>query len=63
MGYRGEIMVKYKNRLAVDNRNPYKVGDRVCQLIIVPYPAIQFVEVDELSKTERGEGGYGSTGK
>ena len=41
----------------------YNVGDRVCQLIILPYPEIQLVETDELSKTERGEGGYGSTGK
>lgn len=40
----------------------YKVGDRVGQLIILPYPQIEFEEVDELSETERGSGGYGSTG-
>lgn len=40
----------------------YKVGDRVGQLIIIPYPQIEFEEVNELSETERGNGGYGSTG-
>lgn len=40
----------------------YKPGDRVCQLIIVPIPPTTYIEVEELSKTERGEGGYGSTG-
>ena len=41
----------------------YNVGDRIGQLVIVPIPAVEFVEVDELSETERGAGGYGSTGK
>lgn len=40
----------------------YKVGERIAQLIIIPYPKIEFVEVDELSETERGRGSYGSTG-
>ena len=40
----------------------YAIGDRIGQIIIVPYPQIEFVEVDRLSQTERGEGGYGSTG-
>lgn len=57
-GYRGEITV-------VMQGNPiesYNVGDRIAQLIIMPYPTIEFEEVDSLSETERGEGGYGSTG-
>lgn len=60
-GYRGEIMLKYKT---VDQfgKNVYDVGDRVGQLIIIPYPQIEFQEVEELSSTERGVGGYGSTG-
>lgn len=62
-GYRGEIMVKFKNRTAADNRAPYKPGDRVAQLIIMPYPNITLVETDKLSESERGTGGYGSTGK
>lgn len=41
----------------------YEIGDRVAQIIIMPYPQIEFEEVEELSKTERGTGGYGSTGK
>lgn len=45
------------------NENAYNVGDRVGQLIIMPYPNIEFEEVNELSETERGEGGYGSTGR
>lgn len=40
---------------------PYKIGDKIAQLIIMPYPEIDFVEVKELSESERGEGGYGST--
>ena len=42
---------------------PYEIGQRVAQMIIMPYPHVDFVEVDELSESERGEGGYGSTGK
>lgn len=101
-GYRGEVMVCYKNRtvtniadtisdIATDfydlidkgnvftnydglveniletNRNavkqPYNVGDRIAQLIIVPYPCIEFEEVDELSDSDRGTNGHGSTGR
>lgn len=40
----------------------YQIGDRIGQIIVIPYPEIEFEEVEELSKTERGEGGYGSTG-
>jgi dUTP pyrophosphatase len=41
----------------------YNVGDRVCQIIIVPHPVIQLKVVDELSESSRGIGGFGSTGK
>ena len=41
----------------------YKINERVGQLIILPYPQIEFEEVDELDETDRGSGGYGSTGK
>ena len=41
----------------------YKVGDRIGQIIILPYPKIKFKETDDLGETVRGEGGYGSTGK
>ena len=58
-GYRGEIMMKFE---MTDSRTMYEVGDRVGQLIIVPYPRIDFELVDELTSTDRGSGGYGSTG-
>ncbi len=41
----------------------YNIGDRVGQLVIIPYPKVQFEEVAELSDSDRGNGGYGSTGK
>lgn len=62
-GYRGEITFKFK---LVEDRcrvKDYNVGDRVGQIIILPYPRIDFIEVEQLSKTERGNGGYGSSGK
>lgn len=61
-GYRGEITVCFRNVIADKEYKPYNIGDRVAQLIIVPYPKIQFIEVNNLSSTERGDGGYGSTG-
>lgn len=59
-GYRGEVMLKFKP--SGSGIKGYGVGDRVGQLIILPYPQIEFEECDELSETERGSGGYGSTG-
>ena len=38
-------------------------GERIAQLIVMPYLAVEFNEVDELSDTDRGEGGFGSTGR
>lgn len=43
--------------------NIYDINERIGQLIIIPYPKVQFEEVSELSETDRGSGGYGSTGK
>lgn len=62
-GYRGEIMLKYTRDIDETERTAYGPGDRVGQLIILPYPQVRFEEVEELSITERGEGGYGSTGR
>lgn len=44
------------------NFAPYKVGDRIGQIVIVPYPTVEFEETDILSESERGAGGHGSTG-
>ena len=62
-GYRGEIMFKFRANPSLINAVIYQVGDRVGQLIIIPYPQIELVEANELSDSERGEGGFGSTGK
>lgn len=60
--FRGEIQLKFK---PVGNYSPleYGVGERVGQLIILPYPQIELVEAQELSDSERGSGSYGSTGQ
>jgi len=76
-GYRGEIKLKFNLSgtcasmflaqclLKKEVKTPpvYSKGDKIGQLIIIPYPQIEFEEVEELSSTERGEGGFGSTGK
>jgi dUTP pyrophosphatase len=61
-GYRGELQATFRKHRGVVSTS-YAVGDRVCQLMIIPHPTIEFNEVNELSNTERGEGGFGSTGK
>ena len=60
-GYRGEVMAKFKR--VTDELDSYQVGDRIAQLIIIPYPQVEFEEVSELSNSDRGEGGYGSSGR
>lgn len=61
-GFRGTITARFK--ATRDNPKIYSVGDRVCQLVIVPCLDIEAVEVsqEELTTTERGSGAYGSTG-
>jgi dUTP pyrophosphatase len=61
-GYRGEILISFK-MLDKNEVVGYTIGDRIAQLVIMPVPLVQFVEVDELSETERGTEGHGSTGK
>jgi len=41
----------------------YEVGERIAQVMILPYPKVEFEEVEELGETARGEGGFGSTDK
>lgn len=59
--YRGEIKIK----LACDNKRyqTTRVGDRIAQAMIIPIPRAQFTQIDELSATDRGDGGFGSTGR
>lgn len=77
-GYRGEVTAKFKmsQKAGMLEREGehyfaiptfpgctvYEVGERIAQLIIMPIPAIEFTEAEELSSSERGTGGYGSTG-
>jgi len=61
-GYRGELQATFNKLNGLDSI-AYNVGDRIAQIIIVPHPIIQIVEVDELSESSRGIGGFGSTGK
>lgn len=58
--YRGSIKFRFKP--ALSGNGIYGVGDRIGQLIIIPYPQIELNKVEELPNSERGENGYGSTG-
>ena len=59
--YRGEWIIPLHN----DSNETMTVqaGERICQLIVLPYQDIDFIEVDELTKTDRGDGGFGSSGE
>jgi dUTP pyrophosphatase len=61
-GYRGEVRVLMLN---TDRWEPYtvEVGDRIAQLVIVPFALASLSETDELEETARGRGGFGSTGR
>jgi dUTP pyrophosphatase len=60
-GYRGEIRVTLLN---TDTEVPYDIaaGDRIAQIIVMPVTQARFVPVDQLPDSERGTGGFGSTG-
>ena len=68
-GYRGEVTAKFKGVVryseigVVFNNEIYEVGDRVVQMVIMKLPDVELVEADELGESERGVGGYGSSGK
>ena len=59
--YRGEIMVALHNHSGIDQT--ILPGERIAQFIIAPYIKADFEVVDELTSTQRGEGGFGSTGR
>lgn len=70
-GYRGEVLFKFKHSILIGvDETPelsefktYAVGERIGQIIILPYPQVNIEEVAELNQSERGTGGFGSTGK
>lgn len=59
--YRGEIMVSLHNHSLVEQS--IADGERIAQMVIAPFLKVEYTEVDELTETVRGEGGFGSTGK
>lgn len=58
--YNGEILMAFKND--GDMRQVIQPGERLAQMILLPYVTYNIVETDTLTETERGEGGFGSTG-
>ena len=58
--YRGEIIVALRNDS--DSEQVITSGERIAQIVIMPYLPIEFNEVNSLEDTERGDGGFGSTG-
>ena len=58
--YRGEIIVALHNHS--EEAQTIEVGERIAQLVVAPFYHVEYEEVDELSETVRGEGGFGSTG-
>ena len=59
--YRGEYIVALHND--TDEKRIIEPGERIAQLVVMPYLTVEFDEVEELSEPERGAGGFGSTGK
>lgn len=58
--YRGEVIVAIHND---SNRNTVIApGDRIAQMILLPYQSMEFTEVNDLNETDRGDGGFGSSG-
>ncbi len=68
-GFRGEICFRYKNVKHSENHNDYwdenvyNIGDKIGQILILPYPEIEFIKVNELEDSQRGDSGWGSTNK
>jgi len=61
--YRGDVGLVFRDTDPFNSNAPYKVGDRIGQIIIIPIPKIKLQLVEELSETDRGDGGYGSSGR
>lgn len=62
-GYRGEIRLRMSALEYAKAGRPYKIGDRIAQLILFEYPTMEIIEVDNLDESARGDGGFGSTGE
>lgn len=65
-GYRGEVMAKFKlidPLVKHEEYHWYELGEKICQMVFMKLPDVDIVEAEDLSETDRGAGGYGSTGK
>lgn len=66
-GYTGNLKLRFKHISSyshpTSNEQLYDIGDRVGQIMIIPYPEINFIETEDFEDTERGSGGFGSSGK
>lgn len=61
-GYTGNLKFRFKLTTEGYTEKIYNPGDKVGQIIILPYPEINFIETEEFDETDRGSGGFGSTG-
>ncbi|CAB5221529.1 Dut dUTPase [uncultured Caudovirales phage] len=58
-GYRGSVRLRFR----LEGDKPYQVGDKIGQIMIMPFPEVKLVEVSELSESQRLESGFGSSGR
>lgn len=58
-GYLGEIKFRFKY---ISGTSYYQVGDRIGQMMIIPRPKVEFELIEDMNESERGDGGFGSTG-
>lgn len=59
-GYRGEIIIKHQ---VISGRPQPEIGDKIAQLIVMPYPEVDVQIVHDLEETVRGSGAFGSSGR
>ena len=62
-GYTGNLKLRFKLTTEGYTEKIYNPGDKVGQIMIIPYPEINFIETEVFNETERGDGGFGSTAK
>jgi dUTP pyrophosphatase len=60
-GYTGNLKLRFKLTTEGYTEKIYNPGDKVGQIMIIPYPEINFIETEVFNETERGDGGFGST--
>lgn len=61
--YTGSIRAKLRRDASQQNNLLFEAGDKITQIVIIPIPEVALEKVDSLERTERGDGGFGSTGR